>query len=60
MHVTLDNSTLLLAQQEGVLTEREAFGLEALAETDGVVPDDLYDAVERLFLWCMDTDNNIH
>jgi hypothetical protein len=61
MIVETDRATLLLAQQDGVLTTAEAFELDALADSDeGRVPEHLLDAVERLFLWCMDSDETLH
>jgi hypothetical protein len=61
MHVALDNSELLLAVADCVLTQAEAFELEALAESDdGTVPEHLLDAVERLFLYCCATDQTKH
>jgi hypothetical protein len=60
MHVAVDNAALLLAQAEGVLTTQEAFQLEAIAQEDGEVPEALFNAVERLFLWCMEADTIIH
>jgi hypothetical protein len=57
MIVETDRATLLLAQQDGVLTTSEAFELDALADSDdGVVPEHLLDAVERLFLFCMEAE----
>lgn len=49
------------ARDAGVLSEQEAFALEALAESEEErVPDALFDAVERLYLWFCAADNNIH
>lgn len=56
MHIAVDNASLLLAQAEGVLSAQEAFELEAIALQDGEVPANLFDAVERLFLWCVDEE----
>jgi type III secretion system FlhB-like substrate exporter len=60
VHLVMDNAALLLAESEGVLSASEAFALESIAQRDGEVPEDLYDAVERLFLWICATDETIH
>lgn len=61
MHIAIDNSSLLLAVADCVLTQAEAFELGALAESDdGTVPEHLLDAVERLFLYACDTSETQH
>jgi hypothetical protein len=61
MIVETDRAALLLAQQDGVLSAAEAIALDALADSDeGRVPEHLMDAVERLFLWCMDSGETVH
>jgi hypothetical protein len=57
MIVETDRATLLFAQQDGVLSAAEAIALDALADSDeGRVPEHLMDAVERLFLFCMEPE----
>lgn len=56
----LEEDAIGHAQLEGVLSAQEAFALEELADGDGQVPEWLYDAVERLFLWSCATDKTIH
>jgi hypothetical protein len=51
MEVTLDHEAIYRAQMDGALSHREAFALDALADTDEEIPEWLFDAVERLFLW---------
>jgi hypothetical protein len=61
VYVAIDNAELLLAAADGILTQAEAFELEALAESDdGTVPEHLLDAVERLFLYCCETESTKH
>jgi hypothetical protein len=61
MIVETDRATLLLAQQDGVLSAAEAIALDALADSDeGQVPEHLLDAVERLFLYCLDSGETVH
>jgi hypothetical protein len=61
VYVAIDNAELLLAAADGILTQAEAFELEALAESDdGRVPEHLLDAVERLFLYLIAEDGFVH
>lgn len=48
------------AEQAGVLSTQEAFALEALSDTEHRVPEELFDAVERLFLWLVPADPTIN